>query len=51
MGLSFKQILEAECEMLEDYFSVEEVWMAVCDCDGNKALGPDGLNLNFIRTN
>ena len=27
----------------------EEVWEAVSGCDGNKAPGPNGLNLNFIK--
>ncbi|XP_028055237.1 uncharacterized protein LOC114259414 [Camellia sinensis] len=38
--------LEAE---LENGFSEEEVWEAVQDCDGNKAPGPDGFNLNCIQ--
>ncbi|KAK2654436.1 hypothetical protein Ddye_014292 [Dipteronia dyeriana] len=29
----------------------DEVWEAVSSCDGNKAPGPDGLNLNFIKAN
>lgn len=32
-------------------FSEEEVWAAVKDCDGNKALGPDGFNLTCIQKN
>ena len=32
-------------------FTEEEVWDAVNGCDGNKAPGPDGLNLNFIKKN
>ncbi|KAK3195320.1 hypothetical protein Dsin_026630 [Dipteronia sinensis] len=30
---------------------MEEVMEAVKSCDGNKAPGPDGLNLNFIKVN
>ncbi|KAK2661829.1 hypothetical protein Ddye_000403 [Dipteronia dyeriana] len=37
--------------MLEVEFSFDEVWKTVCDCDRNKAIGPDELNLNFIRVN
>ncbi|KAK2654077.1 hypothetical protein Ddye_013933 [Dipteronia dyeriana] len=36
---------------LEEEFSYEEVWEAISSCDGNKAPGPDGLNLNFIKSN
>ncbi|KAK3199202.1 hypothetical protein Dsin_022617 [Dipteronia sinensis] len=45
------QISEKEKIDLEAGFSVEEVWKALCECDGNKAPGPDGLNLNFIKKN
>ncbi|KAK2656702.1 hypothetical protein Ddye_009754 [Dipteronia dyeriana] len=37
--------------MYEVEFSREEVWEAVKCCDGNKTLGLDGMNLNFIRHN
>ncbi|KAK3229461.1 hypothetical protein Dsin_001342 [Dipteronia sinensis] len=36
---------------LEGYFRKEEVMVAITSCDGNKAFGPDGLNLNFIKAN
>ncbi|KAK2648465.1 hypothetical protein Ddye_015954 [Dipteronia dyeriana] len=36
---------------LEVVFSVDEVWKVLSDCDRNKAPGPDGLNLNFIKAN
>ncbi|KAK2642988.1 hypothetical protein Ddye_024751 [Dipteronia dyeriana] len=50
-GLPINQIsASANCSM-EEIFSLDEVWSALCECDGNKALGPDGLNLNFIRSN
>ncbi|KAK2656506.1 hypothetical protein Ddye_009558 [Dipteronia dyeriana] len=29
----------------------DEVWDALCECDGNKTPRPDGFNLNFIRFN
>ncbi|KAK2639290.1 hypothetical protein Ddye_027085 [Dipteronia dyeriana] len=45
------KISEKDREDLESVFSVEEVWEALCDCDENNALGPDGLNLNFVKKN
>jgi hypothetical protein len=51
VDLVFNQISDAERQMLEDQFTVSEVWLAVCECDGNKAPGPDGLSMNFIRIN
>ncbi|KAK3199335.1 hypothetical protein Dsin_022750 [Dipteronia sinensis] len=36
---------------LEEEFTQEEVWEAISSCDGNKAPGPDGLNLMFIKNN
>ncbi|KAK0607568.1 hypothetical protein LWI29_016836 [Acer saccharum] len=50
-GLGLKKLADGERLMLEDRFKEEEVWEAVCNCDGNKAPGPDGLNLNFIKAN
>ncbi|KAK2652276.1 hypothetical protein Ddye_012132 [Dipteronia dyeriana] len=50
-GLPINQISEHERLNLEVVFSVDEVWKALSDCDGNKAPGPDGLNLNFIKAN
>ncbi|KAK3204424.1 hypothetical protein Dsin_018470 [Dipteronia sinensis] len=47
--VSIKWVPEEERDSLERVFSIEEVWEAVCNCDGNKALGSDGLNLNFIK--
>ncbi|XP_028064582.1 uncharacterized protein LOC114267718 [Camellia sinensis] len=37
-----KDVLEAE-------FSEAEIWVAIKDCDGNKAPGPDGFNLSCIQ--
>ena len=28
---------------------MEEVWITLSNCDGNRAPGPDGFNLNFIK--
>ncbi|KAK3219402.1 hypothetical protein Dsin_013372 [Dipteronia sinensis] len=50
-GLKFKQISDSENSVLEGLFSTEEVRVAVGSCDGNKAPGHDGLNLNFIKAN
>ncbi|KAK2640722.1 hypothetical protein Ddye_022485 [Dipteronia dyeriana] len=33
----------------EARFSEDEVLLALLSCDGNKALGPDGFNINFIK--
>ncbi|KAK2642978.1 hypothetical protein Ddye_024741 [Dipteronia dyeriana] len=44
-----RKILDEDRVQLEKVFSLEEVWCAVLNCDGNKALGPDGFNLNFIK--
>ncbi|KAK3205564.1 hypothetical protein Dsin_019610 [Dipteronia sinensis] len=50
-GLQVSLISMEERLKLEVEFSEDEVWKAVSDCDGNKAPGPDGLNLNFIKSN
>lgn len=39
-----------ECSELENNFSVVEVSAALASCEGNKAPGPDGFNLNFVKT-
>ncbi|KAK3219593.1 hypothetical protein Dsin_013563 [Dipteronia sinensis] len=41
-----KERMKLEVEFLKD-----EVWKALSECDGNKAPGSDGLNLNFIKAN
>ncbi|KAK3226983.1 hypothetical protein Dsin_006845 [Dipteronia sinensis] len=48
-GLNFKRLSAEEREGLETEFSGEEVWRAVCSCDGNKAPSPDDLTLSFIQ--
>ncbi|KAK3217752.1 hypothetical protein Dsin_011722 [Dipteronia sinensis] len=50
-GLSLKRLSVGERTTLEIEFSVEEVWMTLCSCDGSKASGPDGLNLHFVKAN
>ncbi|KAK2662363.1 hypothetical protein Ddye_000937 [Dipteronia dyeriana] len=50
-GIILKQISGQDNLSLEAAFSYEEVWIALNNCDGNKAPGPDGFNLNFIKKN
>lgn len=38
-------------EELVAEFTVEEVWVVVTECDGNKAPGPNGFNLACIQKN
>lgn len=35
--------------MLEEEFSVAEIWEIVKSCDGNRAPGPDGFNMTFFK--
>ncbi|XP_028068451.1 uncharacterized protein LOC114271028 [Camellia sinensis] len=46
----FAIISPADVGSLEAAFTEDEVWEAVQACDGNKAPGPDGFNLNFIKS-
>ncbi|KAK0599556.1 hypothetical protein LWI29_006326 [Acer saccharum] len=50
-GLPLKKLSVGDKNFLEESFSVEEVKVALDSCDGNKAPGPDGFNLNFIKEN
>ncbi|KAK3225731.1 hypothetical protein Dsin_005593 [Dipteronia sinensis] len=50
-ALDLKKLEQADSLALEVDFYPEEVWLALRDCDGNKAPGPDGFNLNFIKEN
>ncbi|KAK3206924.1 hypothetical protein Dsin_020970 [Dipteronia sinensis] len=50
-GLNLKRLLESERIALEEDFSLEEVWMTLSSCDGNKVSGPNGLNLRFVKEN
>ncbi|KAK2646683.1 hypothetical protein Ddye_021878 [Dipteronia dyeriana] len=50
-GLQIKHILDVETSDLEVEFSEDKVWKAFGDCDGNKATGPNELNLNFFKKN
>ncbi|KAK3187757.1 hypothetical protein Dsin_027318 [Dipteronia sinensis] len=49
--LNLKRLSEEERDFLERPFTIEEVQEAVSSCDGNKAPGQDGMNLNFIKAN
>lgn len=46
-----KKISVLESKALEEEFSKEEVRLALCDCDENKAPGPEGINLCFVKAN
>ncbi|KAK3224602.1 hypothetical protein Dsin_004464 [Dipteronia sinensis] len=50
-SLSLRQISDRQNKELEEDFSRDEVWEALSNCDGNKAPGPDGINLNFVKKN
>ncbi|KAK2659273.1 hypothetical protein Ddye_005806 [Dipteronia dyeriana] len=50
-GLDLKRLSDHESESLECSIMEEEVWIAVNCCDGNKAPGSDGLNLDFVKAN
>ena len=46
-GLSFSRINEKEAARLEMPFSEEEVHLALCEMNDDKALGPDGFTTTF----
>ncbi|KAK2638085.1 hypothetical protein Ddye_025880 [Dipteronia dyeriana] len=50
-GVNFSLLSDFEKEGLGVEFSNVEVWEAINVCYGNKAPGPDGLNLNFFKKN
>ncbi|XP_028079135.1 uncharacterized protein LOC114280928 [Camellia sinensis] len=42
----FKTVRSSQAfELLESEFSKDEIWIAIKNCEGNKAPGPDGFNL------
>lgn len=45
----FEKLTDRDVDWLENPFSGEEVWEAIQSCDGSKAPGPDGFNLEFIK--
>ncbi|GKU98706.1 hypothetical protein SLEP1_g11675 [Rubroshorea leprosula] len=48
-NIDFKKISEEQMVWLERPFSVEEIEEGLKSCDGSKAPGPDGYNLNFLK--
>ncbi|KAJ0797800.1 putative RNA-directed DNA polymerase [Helianthus annuus] len=44
-----KRISEAEAAALIEQFSIEEIKQAVFDCGSDRAPGPDGFNMKFIK--
>ncbi|GKV47542.1 hypothetical protein SLEP1_g54439 [Rubroshorea leprosula] len=48
-GVSFKQVSQADNELLTRVFSEEEIKEAIWDCDSSKSPGPDGFNFRFIK--
>ena len=42
-GLNFKELGEGVASSLEVMFSEEEIFAALSNCCGDKALGPDGI--------
>lgn len=50
-NLAFKTLSYAKGGSLIKPFYIEEVKVAVWDCDSDKSPGPDGVNLGFIKKN
>ncbi|GKU94710.1 hypothetical protein SLEP1_g8163 [Rubroshorea leprosula] len=48
-GVSFKQVSQADNELLKRVFSEVEVKEAIWDCDSSKSPSPDGFNFRFIK--
>lgn len=46
---NFKVLERGKAKELEQGFIEVEVWEAIDSCDGNKAPGRDGFNLNFFK--
>lgn len=49
--LDFAKITEVQSRYLEAIPTGEEIKEAVWSCDGSKALGYDGYNMNFHKEN
>ncbi|KAL9674589.1 hypothetical protein QQ045_030861 [Rhodiola kirilowii] len=47
--LNFGSLSEDQRSLLESNITAEEIQMALKQCDGNKAPGPDGFNMNFYK--
>ena len=46
-GLSFKVIGPKNASKLEEAFSEKEIWAAISELNGYKALGSDGFPIDF----
>lgn len=44
-----KQICADNCKGIEERFIDEEVFGCLRDCNGDKALGPNGFNMKFLQ--
>lgn len=49
IDIPFPRLFEDSIIMLEAPFTVEEVKSVIFNCDGGKALGPDGFNMGFFK--
>ncbi|KAK3199346.1 hypothetical protein Dsin_022761 [Dipteronia sinensis] len=49
VGINLNQLSEEDKQILEASFTLEEIWLALSNCDGNKAPSQDGLNLNLLK--
>ncbi|GKV51601.1 hypothetical protein SLEP1_g58236 [Rubroshorea leprosula] len=49
-GICFKQITGEDNSSLIKPFNVEEIKVAVEDCDSSKAPSPDGFNFRFVKS-
>ena len=47
---NLRSLNESSVRLLERPFSEEEVWNVIQRSDGNKAPGPDGFNMHFIKS-
>jgi len=50
-GLSLSQIRVVDRDSIELPFTEEEVFKALSECCGDKALGPDGMTMAFLKNN
>ena len=48
-GTNLMKLSEDEVSSMEEDFLKEEVWHAITSCEGNKAPGPDGISVDFIK--
>jgi hypothetical protein len=49
-GINFNSLTDEDNANLLEPFSEEEIRDTVWSCDGNKSPGPDGFNINFLKT-